>query len=423
MPRNGSGTYGLVAGNPVTTGTTISSTWANNTLSDIATALTNSIAKDGQTTPTANLPMGSFKLTGLAIGTANTDSITLGQAQNQGYLLIGTIAGVDTITGLLSPAITAYVAGQKFCFVSAGANTGAVTININSLGAKNVTKLGTTALVAGDIASGALVTIVYDGTQFQLTGASATRATNLSGGVAGAIPFQSAVSTTGFTAAGTAGQVLTSAGAGTPTWGSKVANLTGGGAGQVPYQSAADTTAFLAAGTSGQVLKSGGTGAPTWATALTLGTQASTGSGTAVDYTGLPAGLKRITIMFDQVSVSTADDILIQIGSSGGLETTTYVSSSVFAVNGGASVGVTSTAGFVIYIDSAANTVSGTYVLNLMDSATNKWCGSGAVAFENSAATGASGGTKAIAGVLDRIRITNVTPAAFDGGNVNISYE
>lgn len=55
MSRNGSGTYQLPAGNPVVTGTTISSTWANNTLTDIATALTNSIAADGQTPITGAL--------------------------------------------------------------------------------------------------------------------------------------------------------------------------------------------------------------------------------------------------------------------------------------------------------------------------------------------------------------------------------
>jgi len=60
MSRNGSGTYTLPAGNPVVTGTTISSTWANNSLSDIATALTQSLAKDGQTVPTANIPLGGF---------------------------------------------------------------------------------------------------------------------------------------------------------------------------------------------------------------------------------------------------------------------------------------------------------------------------------------------------------------------------
>jgi hypothetical protein len=55
MSRNGSGVYNLPAGNPVVTGTTISSTWANNTLTDIATALSNSISADGQTPITGAL--------------------------------------------------------------------------------------------------------------------------------------------------------------------------------------------------------------------------------------------------------------------------------------------------------------------------------------------------------------------------------
>ena len=55
MSRNGSGTYTLPAGNPVVTGTTISSSWANTTLTDIATALSNSIAADGQTPITGAL--------------------------------------------------------------------------------------------------------------------------------------------------------------------------------------------------------------------------------------------------------------------------------------------------------------------------------------------------------------------------------
>src|SRR5512135_3194578 len=75
MSRNGSGTYSLPAGNPVVTSTTISSTWANTTLSDIATAITGSIAADGQTPITANLPMGGFKLTGLAAGSVAGDSV------------------------------------------------------------------------------------------------------------------------------------------------------------------------------------------------------------------------------------------------------------------------------------------------------------------------------------------------------------
>lgn len=79
MSRNGSGTYSLPAGNPVSAGTTITDTWANTTLSDIASALTSSLSKDGQTTPTGNLPMGGFKLTGMGSGSGSADSVTLGQ--------------------------------------------------------------------------------------------------------------------------------------------------------------------------------------------------------------------------------------------------------------------------------------------------------------------------------------------------------
>ena len=79
MSRNGSGTYTLPAGNPIVTGTTISSTWANNTLTDIATALTGSLSADGQTTATGALQMGSNKITGLANGTLSTDAVALGQ--------------------------------------------------------------------------------------------------------------------------------------------------------------------------------------------------------------------------------------------------------------------------------------------------------------------------------------------------------
>jgi hypothetical protein len=79
MSRNGSGVYSLPAGNPVVTQTSISSTWANSTLTDIANALTGSIAADGQTPMTGNLDMNSRKVVLLANGTVSTDAINLGQ--------------------------------------------------------------------------------------------------------------------------------------------------------------------------------------------------------------------------------------------------------------------------------------------------------------------------------------------------------
>jgi hypothetical protein len=72
MSRNGSGTYTLPAGNPVVTGTTISSTWGNNTLSDIAAALTGSVAADGQTPITGTLQMGGNNISNAGTVTAVT---------------------------------------------------------------------------------------------------------------------------------------------------------------------------------------------------------------------------------------------------------------------------------------------------------------------------------------------------------------
>ena len=76
MSRNGSGTYSLPAGNPVVTGTTISSTWANTTLTDIANALTGSLAADGQTTASGNLNMGTNRITNAADPTNAQDVAT-----------------------------------------------------------------------------------------------------------------------------------------------------------------------------------------------------------------------------------------------------------------------------------------------------------------------------------------------------------
>ena len=170
MARNGSGTYSLPAGNPVTTGTTISSTWANNTLNDIGSAMTASLAYDGQTVPVANLPMGSYIHTGVGNATARTNYASAAQVQDSTLTYLTSISGTDTITALAPVSMSTLAAGQTFRFIAAGANTTtAVTLNINSIGAKNITKNGTTALAIGDIPSGSIVVVVYDGTQFQLT--------------------------------------------------------------------------------------------------------------------------------------------------------------------------------------------------------------------------------------------------------------
>jgi hypothetical protein len=79
MSRNGSGTYTLPAGNPVVTGTVIATTWANNTMNDLASAMTDSVAADGQTPMTGPLNMNSNKVTNLATGTISGDGINFTQ--------------------------------------------------------------------------------------------------------------------------------------------------------------------------------------------------------------------------------------------------------------------------------------------------------------------------------------------------------
>jgi len=76
MSRNGSGTYSLPAGNPVVTGTTITTTWANTTLNDIASALTGSVAADGQTPMSSSLNMANNKIVSLATPTNASDAVT-----------------------------------------------------------------------------------------------------------------------------------------------------------------------------------------------------------------------------------------------------------------------------------------------------------------------------------------------------------
>ena len=118
MARNGSGTYVVYTpGNPVVTGTTTNSTAFNNTINDIATALTGSISADGQTPITANIPMNSHKLTGLGAPTVAGDALSYGgvvagstgafTSSALGTQVIATNGGTTTLTST-SPYYTVF---------------------------------------------------------------------------------------------------------------------------------------------------------------------------------------------------------------------------------------------------------------------------------------------------------------------------
>lgn len=83
-----------------------------------------------------------------------------------GVNVIGTIGGTNTFTATASPALVAYASSVTYCGNFTNANTGAATLNINSLGAISIVKYASTALASGDIAAGKSHCVLYDGTNF-----------------------------------------------------------------------------------------------------------------------------------------------------------------------------------------------------------------------------------------------------------------
>lgn len=167
MSRNGSGTM-VKTGDDAVFDTVISESYYNNQINDIINALTQSVSKDGQTTLTGNLNAGSNKLTAMAVGTALTDSVTLGQAQNGAMNYIASDTGsADAYAIAPAPAITSYSAGQIFWFIAANNSTGASTIDVSGLGTKAIQIAGS-AISGASITTGGVTGVIYDGTQFQL---------------------------------------------------------------------------------------------------------------------------------------------------------------------------------------------------------------------------------------------------------------
>jgi hypothetical protein len=153
--------------------------------------------------------------------------------------------------------------------------------------------------------------------------------------------------------------------------------------------------------------------------AITAGTSVASTSGTAIDFTGIPSWVKRITVMLREVSLSGASSLLIQLGS-GSITSSGYTANT----NGFNSTGITnvnSASGLPFYLGAAANTAIGTMTLCLQTG--NTWVSSHSGYVAN-ISTCVGGGSVALSGALDRIRITTVNGTdTFDAGAVNILYE
>lgn len=128
---------------------------------DIATALSSCLVKDGQQTPSANLPMGGFKHTGVADGSARTHYASVGQLQDCTvvFAVSGGAANAQTLT--LTPAITAYVDGFTAYFKAGFSNSSSCTMNINGVGAVTVRHYTGADVRSGDIVSGRYYAVIY----------------------------------------------------------------------------------------------------------------------------------------------------------------------------------------------------------------------------------------------------------------------
>ena len=123
---------------------------------------------------------------------------------------------------------------------------------------------------AGPGSAGQYLTSNGTGAPTYTTLITAPTANSIAAGAANQVLYQSASSTTAFAGPGTSGQILTANGSGVPTFQTltvvpRATNISGGTVGQIPYQSAVDTTAFVGPGTSGQFLRSNGAAPPSFA--------------------------------------------------------------------------------------------------------------------------------------------------------------
>lgn len=160
------------------------------------------------------------------------------------------------------------------------------------------------------------------------------------------------------------------------------------------------------------------------ANGTTLATPQNSTSGTSLDFTSIPSGVRRITVCFAGVSTSGSDAILIQLGDSGGIETSGYLGTGM-RIGSSATAESTFTNGFAInHGGGTAIVLHGSVILTLLDASTNTWVAQGVLTRSDSAAAELTSGSKSTSAVLDRVRITTVSGTdTFDAGKINIAYE
>lgn len=169
-------------------------------------------------------------------------------------------------------------------------------------------------------------------------------------------------------------------------------------------------------GEAGQVLKSAGDAASAEYCSAVNNSAAVTASGTAVDFTGIPSWVKKITIMFSEISTNGTSRVQFLLGTVGGIKVGSY--KFVGSTNG---ANLTATSGFVTPGTSAADLKSGVYELKLLGD--NIWMLLGAATADGTSNTTVVTGSKSLGDVLTQLRMTTVNGTdIFDAGTISISW-
>jgi len=186
-------------------------------------------------------------------------------------------------------------------------------------------------------------------------------------------------------------------------------------------------------GTSGQYLQTDGSGGLSWQTVttsnITYSTAQSTTSGTSpIEFTDVPTGVKKITIIFDDVGTATASDIVnVQLSTSASYVTTGYVSTSTRTQNASTSVSQSMTTGFIVgQLDNTSKALTGHAVLHNVSG--NRWILSGVCSSTEPGDQNRSwnfGGFLDLGGTIDQLRVAGDDGPTYtwDTGQINVMYE
>lgn len=279
------------------------------------------------------------------------------------------------------PAITSYTAGLAYAVKIANTNTGASTLNVNGLGAKNIVYVDGSVMASNALPIGAVVLVIYDGSNFILANIAPTTST---AGIS---------ALTGDVTASGSGSV-------TATIQSNAVTTTKIADNNVTYAkistSSIATASEIQTATASKLVD-----AAQLLSALRPYSTTTTLSGTDAPFTSIPSGVRRIVLNFSGASTSGTGLLSIEIGDSGGYETSGYVGA-VFRDGGSASF----SASFLVTSTTVAGDVyDGVIELYRGDSSTNTWHIRGTLSATTGPFVHVSTGTKSLTAELDRLRV------------------